>query len=484
MTVPRLVIAGTQSNVGKTTVTLALLAALRQRGRKVQPFKVGPDYIDPGHHAAATCRPSHNLDGWMLTGDINRKIFRRAAVGADISIIEGMMGLFDGSSPVNEVGSTAEMAKLLGAPVLLVIDGSAMARSAAAMVSGYAKFDPSLKVAGVLFNRIGSEGHFQLLKEAVEAETKVSVVGYLRPDSSLTIGDRHLGLRTAIEQGSTDLYDKLGRAAAETVDLDKVEALARTAGDLNVECGMMNDELLAHGTEGSSRSSFSVQRSAFKPVRIGVAYDAAFCFYYQENLELLETEGAELIRFSPIKDQNLPDVDLLYLGGGYPELYGEALAGNNSMRLAIRDFAERGGTIYAECGGMMYLTQAIRDFDGRAHEMVGLFPAEAVMCKPGLTLGYREIELAKPCVIGRPGLKARGHEFHYSSLVSRGALDYACSVADAKEQPRSPDGLVRGNTVALYAHLHFSSQPAVARSLVASARAWRTQGAEGKGVAS
>nr|MBI3611633.1 cobyrinate a,c-diamide synthase [Nitrospirota bacterium] len=485
MAVPRLVIAGTQSNVGKTTVTLALLTALRRRGRKVQPFKVGPDYIDPGHHQAATGRPSRNLDGWMLTAEINREIFRRASADADLAIIEGMMGLFDGSAPTSEVGSTAEMAKLIGAPVLLVVDGSAMARSSAAMVSGYAEFDPALRLAGVLFNRVGSEGHFQLLKEAVETETRVPVVGYLKPDKTLTIGDRHLGLRTAIEQGSMDLYDKLGRAAAETVDLDKVEVLARAAGELNAKCGiMMNDELLAHGTEGSSRSSFSVQRSAFRPVRVGVASDAAFCFYYQENLELLESEGAELVRFSPIRDRVLPEVDLLYLGGGYPELYGRELAGNETMRASVREFAERGGTVYAECGGMMYLTQAIRDFEGRSHDMVGLFPAEAVMRKPGLTLGYREVELTRPCVIGQPGLRVRGHEFHYSTLVPKGPLDYACAVTDAKEQPRSPDGLTRNNVVALYAHLHFSSQPAVARMLVASARAWRTQGAEGKGVSS
>ncbi|TAJ07829.1 MAG: cobyrinate a,c-diamide synthase [Nitrospirae bacterium] len=470
MAVPRLVIAGTQSNVGKTTVTLALLAALRQRGRKVQPFKVGPDYIDAGHHTAATGRPSRNLDGWMLTAEINREIFSHASADADLAVIEGMMGLFDSSSASSEVGSTAEMAKLLGAPVLLVIDGSAMARSAAAMVAGYAKFDPALTVAGVLCNRVGSEGHFQLLKEAVETETRVPVVGYLKPDKTLTIGDRHLGLRTAIEQGSTDLYDKLGRAAAETVDLDKVEALASS---------VKGEWLEVKGMKASSHGSpFTSHQS----VRVGVAYDAAFCFYYQENLELLEAEGAELVRFSPIRDRVLPAIDLLYLGGGYPELYGEALSGNSAMRLAIRGFADRGGAIYAECGGMMYLTQAIRDFEGRGHEMVGLFPAEAVMRKPGLTLGYREIELMRPCVIGAAGLKVRGHEFHYSSLVSMGSLDYACAVTDAKGQPRSPDGLVRGNTVALYAHLHFSSQPAAARALVASARAWRTQGAEGKGV--
>lgn len=459
MNVPRLVIAGTGSNVGKTTVTLALLAALRQQGRKVQPFKAGPDYIDPGHHTMATGRPSRNLDGWMLGAAVNREIFCRAAADADLSIIEGMMGLFDGSSPTDESGSTAELAKQLGAPVLLVIDGSAMARSAAAMVLGYARFDPKLNVAGVLFNRIGSAGHYQLLKAAVEAASNLTVVGYLKPAQDLTIGDRHLGLRTAIEQGSSDLYERLGRAATETVDLGKVEALACSAGDFH--------EASVSPTLHASRQTFH------EPVRIGVAYDPAFCFYYQENLELLEAEGAQLVKFSPLRDKTLPQADLLYLGGGYPELYGATLAENQSMKNAIRSFAEKGGPIYAECGGMMYLTQAIRDLEGRSHDMVGLFPAEAVMSKQGLTIGYREVELARPCLLGESGIKARGHEFHYSSLAPRGPLDYGCRMIDAKGAEKGQDGLLVGNVVALYAHLHFSSQPSLAHALVTSARVWK-----------
>jgi cobyrinic acid a,c-diamide synthase len=453
MTHSRLIIAGTSSGVGKMTVTLAILAALRQRGRRVQPFKAGPDFIDPGHHTAATGRPSRNLDGWMLGADLNRAIFTKAAVDADISIIEGMMGLFDGSSPVNEIGSTAEIAKQLDAPVLLVIDGSAMARSAAAMVSGYAQFDPALRVAGVLFNRVSSEGHYQLLKEAVELHTNVAVVGYLRPDQAVTITDRHLGLVTAMEQGTGELYDRLAKAAAETIDLDLVEALAQSAGNL----------------EASSVSP-SVMRRAEKPVRVGVAYDPAFCFYYQDNLELFEAAGAEVVKFSPLNDQVLPDVTMLYLGGGYPELYGEKLTGNVAMREAIRAFAERGGTIYAECGGMMYLTQAIRDFKGQSHDMVGLFPAEAVMKKSGLTLGYRTVELSQTCILGVSGVIARGHEFHYSTLVPRGPLDFACSLSDARGDSKGRDGLVLGNVLALYTHLHFASQPTLAAALVDSAR--------------
>lgn len=451
MTSPRLVIAGTASNVGKTTVTLAILAALRQRGRRVQPFKAGPDFIDPGHHRAAAGRASRNLDGWMLGADLNRAIFARAAADADISIIEGMMGLFDSSSPVSDIGSTAELAKQLDAPVLLVIDGSAMARSAAAMVSGYAGFDPALRIAGVLFNRVGSEGHYKLLKEAVEYETDVAVVGYLRPDAAVTIGDRHLGLVTAMEQGTGALYDRLAKAASDTIDLDQIESLAGSCRALR--------ELSPQVTEVRPRT-----------VRIGVAQDQAFCFYYPENLELLEAEGAELVPFSPLRDQSLPDdVAMLYLGGGYPELHGPALTGNIAMRTAIRAFAWRGGTIYAECGGMMYLTQAIRDFAGASYEMVGLFPAEAVMRKAGMTLGYRTVELARPCILGAAGMTARGHEFHYSTLVPKGPLTYACGLTDARGDSRGPDGLAIDKVVALYTHLHFSSQPQVAASLVASA---------------
>jgi len=452
MKFPRLVIAGIASGVGKTTVTLAILAALRQRGRRVQPFKAGPDFIDPGHHTAATGRPSRNLDGWMLGADLNRAIFTTAAADADISIIEGMMGLFDGSSPVNEVGSTAEIAKQLDAPVLLVIDGSAMARSAAAMVSGYAQFDPALRVAGVLFNRVGSEGHYQLLKEAVEQHTNVAVVGYLRPDQAVTITDRHLGLVTAMEQGTGELYDRLAKAAADTIDLDRIESLAGS-------CGVL------------ATSPQRVKQNRQHTVRIGVATDQAFCFYYPENFELLEAEGAELVPFSPLTDRTIPDdAAMLYFGGGYPELYGAALAGNSTMRTAIKDFAEQGGTIYAECGGMMYLTQGIRDFAGTSHEMVGLFPAEAVMKKSGLTLGYRTVALSQTCILGVSGVVAQGHEFHYSLLVPRGPLDYACSLSDARGDSKGQDGLMLGNVLALYTHLHFASQPKIATALVNAAR--------------
>lgn len=448
---PRLVIAGTHSGVGKTTVTLALMAALKARGLVVQPFKVGPDFIDPGHHQLATGRPSRNLDGWMLTEAVNRSIFSQASADADLSIIEGMMGLFDGSSPVHEQGSTAELAKQLHAPVLLVIDGSAMARSAAAMASGYARFDPGLQVQGVLFNRIRSEGHYRLLRDAVEAETGLAVVGYLRPDASVTIPDRHLGLRTAIEAGQSDLYNQLARSAAETIDLSRVEALARS-----VEGSFDSDPPSAGGRQ--------------EMVRIGLAYDPAFCFYYQDNLDLLERAGAEIVKFSPLHDAGLPDVDLLYFGGGYPELYGGALTANVSMRAAVKEYSDSGGAIYAECGGLMYLTQAIRDGAGERHEMVGVFPAEAVMRQSGMTLGYRSVETVEDCLLGPAGTSVRGHEFHYSHLEPKGDLDYACALADAGGKPAGQDGLMKANTLALYTHQHFGSRPEIVVNLLQTVR--------------
>jgi cobyrinic acid a,c-diamide synthase len=449
---PRLVIAGTSSGVGKTTATLAILAALRERGRVVQSFKAGPDFIDPGHHRAATGRASRNLDGWILGPDLNRSIVARASAEADFSIIEGMMGLFDSSSPVSDIGSTAEVAKQLEAPVILVIDGSAIARSAAAMVAGYARFDPELRVAGALFNRVSSDSHYKLLKTAVEQETDVVVpIGYLRPDPAVTISDRHLGLLMAGEHRDSSHYRRLAKAALDTVDLGRLETLANSCSPLPT----------------SSNPSMLYRP---KTVRIGVAQDAAFCFYYPENLEVLEAEGGELVRFSPLCDQVLPDdLGMLYLGGGYPELHGAALAANSSMKLAIRQFAARGGTIYAECGGMMYLTQGIRDFEGNLHEMVGLFPAEATMQSQRMTLGYRAIELTQLCILGQAGLRARGHEFHYSAVLPKGPLTYACALTDAQGESKGLDGMVEGNVLGLYTHLHFASQPQIATSLIACA---------------
>ncbi|MBA3614337.1 MAG: cobyrinate a,c-diamide synthase [Nitrospirales bacterium] len=455
MSHPRLVIAGTHSGVGKTTVTLALLSAFRAQGRTVQPFKVGPDFLDPGHHQLASGRESRNLDGWMLGAVLNRTIFQEAAHEADLSIIEGMMGLFDGSSPVKETGSTAELAHQLNAPILLVVDGSAMARSAAAMVYGYANFDSSLNVAGVIFNRLHSEGHYLLLKEAVEKETRIPVVGYLRADSDVTIPDRHLGLRTALEGSGTELYAKLGQLASATIDLVRVEQLAQASSDMLVA----NSGIPAEDSRPLTRS-----------VRVGVAFDPAFCFYYPENLQLLEKAGGELVRFSPMKDSSLPDVDLVYLGGGYPEIYAEVLQRNSAMRQSIQAFAARGGVAYAECGGLMYLAKTLRDFNGTEYDMVGVIPAETAMSRTTMTLGYRELTVTHPGLLGDQGVRIRGHEFHYSTLHPKGDLEYLGHLTDAQGRDRGGDGITIGNVIALYTHLHFSSHPHVPLALVEAAR--------------
>jgi cobyrinic acid a,c-diamide synthase len=463
MTYPRVLIAGTHSGVGKTTVTLALLAAFHAKGRTAQPFKVGPDFIDPGHHQIACGRESRNIDGWMLGSVLNRRIFQEAAYGADISIIEGMMGIFDGSSPVKETGSTAEIAKQLNAPVLLVIDGSAMARSAAAMVHGYATFDSSLNVAGIIFNRINSEGHYQLLKEAVEKETHIPVVGYLRSDPEVTIPDRHLGLRTALEGTGTDVYIKLGHSASETIDLARIEQLAQASQELPVTIA-----------GPPPQRSKAVKRS----VKIGVAYDPAFCFYYPDNLTLLEEAGGELFRFSPLHDPALPDVDLVYLGGGYPEIYADALQRNRTMRQSIQAFAANNGVVYAECGGLMYLAKTLRDFDGTVYDMVGVIPAETVMNRMQLTLGYRELTLTHKGLLGEEGVRIRGHEFHYSTFHPKSDLTYAGHLTDAQGRNRGGDGITINNLIALYTHLHFASHPHVPLALVEAARA----GSEVKGT--
>ena len=461
MTYPRLLVAGTHSGVGKTTVTLALLAGFRAKGRRVQPFKVGPDFIDPGHHQMASGRESRNLDGWMLGAELNRTTFQKAAQDVDLSIIEGMMGLFDGSSPVNEIGSSAEIAKQLNVPVLLVVDGSAMARSAAAIVFGFVHFDPDVKIAGVVFNRIKSEGHYQLLKDAVETQTHVPVVGYIRPDSVLTIPDRHLGLRTALETEGSDLYPKLVQATSDTLDLVRIEQLGQTSADWE---------------ESLISKKLNVIEYIGEPINVAVAHDPAFCFYYPENIALLEQAGGRVIRFSPLKDATLPvGVEVLYLGGGYPEIYASVLEQNTAMRSCIQEFIQQGGVVYAECGGLLYLSRSLQNFEGQISEMVGVLPGDAVMSRTQMTLGYRELMLTQTGLLGEKGSRVRGHEFHYSHLENLGEVNYVGKFTDSRGKDRGGDGIMINNVVALYTHLHFSSHPQVPLALIQAARGQRSK---------
>ena len=455
-----LVIAGTQSGVGKTTITLGLLYALARRGLTVQPFKVGPDFIDPGHHTRAAGRVCRNLDGWMMSREANLALFRRQARGADVAVVEGVMGLFDGYDGASEAGSTAQMAKWLGLPVLLVVDARAMARSAAALVHGFASFDPALNLAGVVFNRIGSPAHLDFLQQALTLLPGVRCFGGLPRDQELAIPERHLGLATAEDHPLDDAY--LGRLA------DWLEAHLDLPGLLAALPKLTLPEQPAPADTPAS-------------IRLGVARDRAFCFYYPENLELLEKFGAELVPFSPLTDRELPArLDGIYLGGGYPELYAGQLAANEALKLALRQGAAGGLPIYAECGGLMYLAREILDLEGRAHPMAGVFPFTVRMLPRLKALGYREVTLTAPGLLGPAGTAARGHEFHYSEIVGEPiGVPRLYRLTPRRGGAAVSEGYSDRNVLASYVHLHFGSNPEVARHLVASCRAYKEKLREG-----
>ncbi|HEX2091709.1 MAG TPA: cobyrinate a,c-diamide synthase [Longimicrobiaceae bacterium] len=447
---PRLVLAAPGTGQGKTTVAAALMRLLADRGLRVAPFKAGPDYVDPSHHRAAAGRPSRNLDGWLLPRDTLRALFRRAVTGereADIAVVEGMMGLFDGRSATGEEGSTAETAKLLGAPVVLVLDVWTLARSAAAIVRGLRDFDPKLSLSGVVLNRAAGPGHYTLCREAIESATGVPVLGWLPPDPGIAVPERDLGLVLAGEVG-IDL-DRLAERARETLDVDGLLRVARSAPPLPVGPDPLPPPV-------------PTRRAV-----IAVARDAAFDFYYEDNLDLLRDLGAELRFFSPLADTRLPGgAGALYLGGGYPELHAARLSTNAGMREAVRRFAESGRLVYAECGGLMYLSEALVDGAGTRHPMVGVVPGVSVM-RERVTLGYREVRALRDSPLVRAGETVRGHEFHYSTLEPAPDPPAYRSV-DGTET----EGVVagpRGNVLATYLHLHFGTDPQLAERLVEGA---------------
>jgi len=453
ITIPRVVIAGTHSGVGKTTIATALMAAFNRRGMRVQPFKVGPDFIDPTFHRAATGRISRNLDGWMLLREGNLKIFGRACENADLAVIEGVMGLFDGRDGTSEAGSTAEMAKWLNASVVLVVDGAAMARSAAALVQGFEHFDPDLKLAGVLFNRVAGRGHFEFLRSALAAHCHAIPLGFLPLNEKASFPDRHLGLVLADEVPTSDRLAALAEWVEASLDLDRLFEIASGAVT----------PLPEPHCSGIPRPEARGDRP-----RIGIARDRAFCFYYEDNLDLLKNCGAELVEFSPITHGALPPgLDGLYLGGGYPEIYAPELSANESMRAAIRRFAQTGAPMYAECGGFMYLTNAIVDLEGRAHPMAGVFPTRACMQPKLAAIGYVEVEETEDVGWLRKGEHVCGHEFRYSNIEEMPehiARHYQLS---SKNGTRA-EGFAIGSALGSYIHLHFASCPKFANRFVAA----------------
>jgi len=435
-------IAGTHSGVGKTSVTLGLLRALTRRGLTVQPFKIGPDFIDPLHHAHACGRTSRNLDGWMLDAKTNLGRFARATADADVAIVEGVMGLFDGSEGSSEQGSSAEMAKLLGLSPILVIDASAMARSAAALVHGFASFDPDLRVAGVILNNVGSDAHAEMIRQAVAGS--VPILGAIPHIPDLVVPERHLGLHLPHE-ARQDYVQMLASLVDEHVD---VAAL--------LQAGRMARPTPPPATEPTAPR-----------VRVGVARDEAFCFYYPENLELLEQAGAELVAFSPIRDPLPNDLDGLYIGGGYPELHAAELAANHSATKAVKSFCKRGGPVYAECGGLMYLGQTL-ELDGSTYELCGALPLSTRM-PAGLSIAYVEVNTTGG-LFGE-GLTARGHLFHHSQIAGEPSADRCYTVQSARGT--SHEGYSAGNVLASYIHLHFSSAPELPAAFVARCRAYQ-----------
>ncbi|MGI8649727.1 MAG: cobyrinate a,c-diamide synthase [Rubrobacter sp.] len=442
---PRIVVAGTHSGAGKTTVATGLMAAFAAQGKRVAPFKVGPDFIDPSYHALATGRPGRNLDAFLSREDLIGPLFEHGSRNDDLAVIEGVMGLFDGRSGTEGFASTAHVAKLLGAPVLLVVDASAMSRSVAAMVHGYATFDSEVNVSGVVLNRVGSSRHEAMLREAIRP-LGIPVAGVLRRDRSIETPDRHLGLVPVAERKdeARRAVEELGRLVGVSCDLDRIERLARTSG--NLDCEAWEPKSNASG----------------EAARIAVATGPAFSFLYEENLESMRSAGAEISFFDPTTDGSLPEgTDALYLGGGFPEAYAEALASNEPMKREVHNFAASGRPVVAECGGLMYLTN---DLDGR--EMCRVVDATTRMAGR-LMLGYREAVAVSDSPLLHGGERINGHEFHYSAVEHDPNSATAWSFDDGCEE-----GFVCGpemNVHASYLHTHWAATPEVARRFVGSA---------------
>lgn len=453
--IPRIVIAAVSSGSGKTTVVTGILSALRQRGIKVQSYKIGPDYIDPGYHKLASGRAAHNLDSWLMPAEKLKEVLARTADDADIAVIEGVMGLYDGGR--KGVSSTAEIAKLLDAPVLLVIDSKSMGASAAAIALGFRQYDPDVKLAGVILNRLGSPTHKTMIESAMSA-IGMKVYGAVRRDDSLVMPERHLGLLPVEENSEQEVIDRMGQAIGSQVDLDSILNLAKENAELNVD---IDTEL----------NAVPVKRKA----RIAVAKDDAFSFYYPESLRVLEKFGAEIVTFSPLMDKELPACDGVILGGGFPEMFADKLQSNVTMIESIRRAADANKPIYAECGGFMYLTEGLIDFGGKFHEMCGIIPCRVQMNNKLQMVGYVEAEIALDTVLGEKGAKIKGHEFHFSSEIVEEENDMqgftrAFTFTRMRNNATYSAGFARGNILGSYLHLHFLGCPEAAQYLVEKCR--------------
>ncbi len=449
-----MVIAGTNSGVGKTSMTLALVTALRKRGLKVQTFKVGPDFLDPSYLRQASGRPCYNLDGWMSSRAYEEGLFQRVTQDADVAVIEGVMGLFDGADPISSEGSTAEIARWLEAPVFLIANAHGQARSLAALVKGFAQFESGVRIDGVIANQCGSNRHGDWLRASLTAADLPPLLGAIPRGALPTLPSRHLGLVTADAHNlPPSVLDHLASVFEQQVSVEAMIQKARRS------------------PERTFSEVDPFEETSNKEVRLGYAWDEAFHFYYPDNLDKLKAGGAELIPFSPLRDSRLPQgLSGLYFGGGYPEEYARALSENQVLMDDIRALAASGRPIYGECGGLMYLSQGIETLDNGRKPLVGLLPVWTKMRSRLKTLGYVEIGFTKDSLFGPEGTVLRGHEFHYSELLADPCEDREWQAVYQVRRRRSEnifqEGFQKGNLLTSYVHLHWADRPAVVESFI------------------
>lgn len=449
-------IAGTHSGAGKTTVAIGLMAALSRRGLRVQPYKVGPDYIDTAYHTLVTGCNCRNLDDWMLPSQTLKHLFVRNSSSADVALVEGVMGLYDGIGTGPE-GSTAAVAKTLGCPVVLVVNAPGMSTSAAAQVLGYQHFDPEVNLRGVILNNVFPGRHFELVKDAIEHTTGIPVLGCLPPDKEIHLPSRHLGLVPVGEMGDMQArVDRLVHLVNTHINLEQLLALAADAPPVTG---------FAHPWKDSCPDP--------SPVKLAVAYDRAFNFYYQDNLDLLSELGTQINYFSPLNDNDLPeDADGVYLGGGFPEVFARNLAENQPMVASLNHHLKNGMPCYAECGGLIYLTGRIINLQGETQPMTGILGGVARMTPRLQRFGYVEIRFTAHSILGQAGETIRGHEFHHS-VVEDIHLPQAYTVVSALGDAQWTCGYLTSNILAGYPHLHFWNNPALAANFLASCRRFR-----------
>lgn len=468
MALPRIVIAALRGGSGKTIVSVGLIASWRKRGMAVAPFKKGPDFIDAGWLALAASRPCHNLDTFLMPADRILLSFTRQTPVGDVSVVEGNRGLYDGID-LEGTTSTSELAKLLRSPVILLVDCTKSTRTVAAMVSGCLQFDPEVNICGVILNRVAGARHESILRKTVETYCSRPVLGAIPKIKGEAFPERHMGLVPTPEHDWAETsIEKAANMAQRYLDLDRILAVAREAPDLTA-----TSEILDERTNPVSRQERA------RP-RIGVIRDAAFQFYYPENIEALETAGAEVVLVSALEDAHLPIVDGLYIGGGFPETHAKALAQNETFRQDVRRLAEKGLPIYAECGGLMYLGQSLV-FGGVTYPMVGVFPVVFGFSKRPEGHGYTIYEVEKPNPYFEPGFLVRGHEFHYSSVLSwEGKTeDLAFRVTRGTGFIEKRDGLCYKNTLATYAHVHALGTPTWAEAMVQASASYQERGTQG-----